>query len=523
MMPRARRIGALAQRDWLIEFKGRTGWLMPGVLASLLLPAALVPAGGAPAVDLPAEQVFVTGDVPAEVASYPGVIVKPALPADANFIAVTPGVVDVELLRMRPLLRRALDGDSPQVTLKRNEHVWLFPGRGLLFGLVAASTLTGTVSQSLAGERHKRTLLALLAAAVTRLEVVLGKWLAWSAFGGVAALGAALGALLAGTVTAGPWLVPLLTVPAATVALGLWLVRDAGDVVTGATISLRVIPAVLSVLGLIAWWIGQDHPLLAAIVPLGGALVSSGGMFGGAWLPALLSAVTSLTMSALLLADTARALDREPVASAGEGVSPLRALGPAALAAAVWWICVGGAGLLYAGGNPTRANELPLADGLLAGAASLIAITLMYLATNRQPGSRAPANVPATIPAALLGGGLLGLASANGWLASAPLAPHALFTFNRFSAGLAPTLEVLLAGAVALIAQEALLRRVIQPRAGAIAAVLSFAVIVTPHAPIAGLLVGSLTAGVTRLGGGALWPALLARAALVLAALAVAD
>ena len=56
------------------------------------------------------------------------------------------------------------------------------PRRGLLLALLAVSGLLAPIASSIGTERSQRTLGTLLAAAVTPLEIVLGKWLAWAGF-----------------------------------------------------------------------------------------------------------------------------------------------------------------------------------------------------------------------------------------------------------------------------------------------------------------------------------------------------
>ena len=155
------------------------------------------------------------------------------------------------------------------------------PNRSILFALVAASVLTGAIAKSSLGERTNRTLQALLTAAITRMELVTGKWLAWAAYGATAASFATLLSLCVGTTVPGWWVLPLPLVPATTVALGLFMVRHATDRVSGATISLRMLPAVLSILAITAYFIGDYAPLLGAAVPLGGALITIGQVWPG--------------------------------------------------------------------------------------------------------------------------------------------------------------------------------------------------------------------------------------------------
>ena len=170
--------------------------------------------------------------------------------------------------------------------------------------------MTGAIAESpLPGERSRKTLKTLPSASITRLELILGKWLAWASFGAGAALAAAAVAILLGRSEPGFWLLPLPTVAMATVALGLFLVHRSEDVVSGATVSLRILPAVLTCSGLLAWLIGNERPLVGAMVPIGGALIAAGDTWDGIAAP-LIATASLLGLTAALLIYTAGHLEQ---------------------------------------------------------------------------------------------------------------------------------------------------------------------------------------------------------------------
>ena len=102
-----------------------------------------------------------------------------------------------------PSIREILDEGAPAVVVERTPRGYVLPSRTALLSLISASTLTGAVSASIGGERSRKTLGVLLAAAITRAEIVLGKWLAWGGFGAAAALLGAVAAVVTGRVELG--------------------------------------------------------------------------------------------------------------------------------------------------------------------------------------------------------------------------------------------------------------------------------------------------------------------------------
>lgn len=497
------RLLAVARRDLQLELGGRKGWVLPAVLAGLLLPASAVPPLRPPQVETEVARIPVTGDVPDAVLALPqvervdeGARVRFERDGDALIVR---GPVD-------PAVRRALDGAAPAVRIRRLTVAPPVPGRGLLLALISASTLTSAVATSLAGERSARTLTTLLTASISRSELVFGKWLAWSTFGAAASLLAAGVASLLGHVAPGAWMLPMASVPAGTVALGLWLSRRASDVVGGATISLRVLPAALSLLGVVAWFAGGEQPWMGALVPLGGALLAAGSTWPGA-LPPLLAAASTLALSVAAMRHTARELEETP----GERPPgrPLRALAVAgALAAVAWWIPLQ-APLLYGmAGNPVFIEGLPLERGLVAGALGLLLVSLARAARSPEPVAELSAGRPRL--GGLVAGAALGLLLARvapgAGLDAAPMDASA-----RFAAALVPSWASPGSALLVALADELLFRGWLPRIAGPVGALAVWVVVRSPTDPVVGLAYGAALLLLVRRSG-SVWPAVLARA-----------
>ncbi len=504
---RPARVIAIARRDLALELSGRRGWILPLILVGLLAPTtvARVPLPRAPQ----PVSLRVRGEVPQAVQALEFVQDddRPQLDFRRD-----DGVLIVRANGIRDDVRAALDGEAPALQVKRAIRPIRLPGRTLLFALISASTLTGAVSSSMAGERAAGTLVGLLAAAVTRLEVVAGKWLAWGGLGALASVLAACSAMAMGRVTPGWWLLPLPVVAPATVALGFWLVRRATDVVTGTTVSLRVLPAVLSITGLGAWFLGRVDPLLGASVPLGGALVAAGGTWDGLLAP-LVALCSSMALSLACLWMTARDLEDAP-REAPPGRTLRAASVTTALAAGVWWLPILSPILWGAAGNPTLTDDLPRAAGVVAGGLGLALLALsgaastpsilQALGLKRSPDVR-------WIAGGVFAGVVLALVPVSGW-AALPVSPSWAAVVERLGAasgGLA------LSGAgstAALLGQELFFRGWVQHRWGPLAAVLAYVVVITPLDPLAGLLVGGVSTGLVHGGRCGVWPALAAHA-----------
>lgn len=507
---RADRLWAIARRDLAQELSGRRGWFLPAVLAGLLLPAsAIPPLDGLLPTPAPESALTVTGDVPKAVLALPDVQqvdgpARLAFTRDGEVLQVTgfvPGPV-----------REALDDGAPTVPLTWVERPLPLPGRTLLFALLSASTLTGAVSASIAGERSRKTLVALLSAAVTRHEVVLGKWLAWTGLGAGSSLVAALVALALGHVEPGPWLLPMVMVPAGTVALGLFLARRATDLVGGTTVSLRVLPAALCILGGLAWYLGMQTPALGALVPLGGALMAAGGTWPGL-VPAVLGSLATLLFVAGALWLTARDLEEAPreVASGPGAVRTSLALG--SVAALAWMAPILTPILWAAAGNPAIPEQLPPSRGVIAGALGLLAIVAVRTARDPEPrevlGLRPASRAAWGLALAVAVGLALVTPVTELWsLSGSPLGDMARL---RLSAALNPGWAGLGALVLVAVADEVLFRGILARTAGPLAAVWVWTLVKAPLEPVQGLLTGAMLTGLVHVSGGSVGPAIAAR------------
>jgi hypothetical protein len=488
---RPARLWAIARQDWAFELGGRQGLVLPGLLVGLLAGPALAPRLEERS---PTEGFRVEGDVPAAVA---------ALPTDPDGRLLTfrraPERLEVEG-EIPPEVRAALDGPTPAVTVEGIGAPPRLPGRSSLFGLLSSSTLSGAVAASIGGERSRKTLGVLLAAAVSRAEVVGGKALAWSWVGLASVLGAAGTSVALGRVAPGWWLLPLATVPLATVALGFWLVRRATDVVSGTATSMRVLPAVVAGAGLVAFLLGVRAPLLGALVPIGGALIAAGDAWPGA-LPAIVAAGSTLALSAAALAATVR--DLEEVPSEEHRDAPwLEAAAVAALGAACWWnpVC---APLLYAAaGRPQVLEQLPLSLGVAAGAACLLTGTALHLA--RRPGATVPIGAPARWAWAAV-------PPLSALLVALARAPDLALAWPAVAARMAEAAALGgPVGAASILADELLLRGWLPARVGPALAVAVAVAIKAPLDPVGAAVEAAALTALAR-AAGSIWPGVLAR------------
>jgi hypothetical protein len=493
---------AVARRDLRMELRGSRGLFFGALTAALLLPVSSVPVGGSSRIQLPVvkePEIRMDGEIP------PGIDATVVLDPKAN--TRVEKTADGTYLVRGPIpgpLRHALDKqDHRPITIKVAVSEPPLPGRTLFLALISSSIMMGALSESLAGERARRTLSTLLAAAISREEIVAGKWLAWTGYGAVASMLAALVAIYGGAVPAGLWLLPLPVVPAATVALGLFLVRRARDVVAGATISLRVLPAALMTLGIAAWFLGRTHPLLGACVPLGGALLAAGDAWPGIAPPLVATLVTALG-AWVLLAFTARDLD-DDLGSESHGSPRRELLVLATIALAAWWSPVLGPLLWGVAGNSTLTGSLSPATGALAGG---VCLTLLGgLRVFRNGLEDASMGRPTGAPSIVLASATILGASTAGFAALPPI--EALGgTQARMAAALdADALGIIFAVA---LGQEWVFRGLVQRAVGPLPALAAFVLIVTPHDPLYGIVLGlplTLLTAATR----SVWPAVVAR------------
>ncbi|TNE86727.1 MAG: hypothetical protein EP330_20705 [Deltaproteobacteria bacterium] len=504
---------AIARRDLRMELRGARGLLFGALTAGLLLPASAVPVtrpenlGPAPT----PQQVRVSGELPEDVGE--AVVLAEGSPTriarddDGRYVVRGP---------VPGRLRKAFDAVDPEpVRIEVIRDPLPVPGRTLLMALISSSIMMGALSESLAGERARRTLSTLLAAAVTKEEIVVGKWLAWTGYGATAALLSAGVAIASGQVEPGLWLLPLPVVPAATVALGLYLVRRARDVVAGATISLRVLPAALMGAGIAAWFLGRVHPLAGASVPLGGALLTAGNTWPGVAPPLVATAVTG-ACAAALLQRTAHDLSDDPGGEVHR--SPMRDLVfVGAMAATAWLAPILGPLLWGMAGNPNLTEGLDPQDGAVAGGASLVLLAGLRVARDGLTTAQLRKPTLGALPLGLGAVGALAGALAIG-LTWEPMSPNLAAAQARLTAAAHPSTVV---GLLAVAAgQEVVFRGILQRSVGPWLALAAFVAVITPQDPLHGLAVGLPLAMVTA-HSNSVWPAIALRIAALAASLLV--
>lgn len=518
-MIRLSRVVAMARQDLRAELKGRQGLVLPAVVAGLLAPASLVPLPGRQMADVLEEhKVEVHGDVPEAVLGDPGIVERSRYDLDFRRDG---DVMLVDGPYVPTSIRATLDGGEPAVELHVYTRGYIFPGRTMILSLITASTLTGAVSQSIGGERSRKTLVVLLAAAISKAEIVVGKWAAWAGFGVLSAYIAAAVAILVGNVEPGLWLVPLPLVPAATVAIGLWLVRRATDVMAGSATTLRVLPAALSMTAVIAWLLGHlQSPWLGALVPLGGALIAAGDTWSSPG-PVLLATATTAGLTVAALFGTVRDLEESDDRAPPEDPLPTAAI-IAALAAPVWWLPVAGPYLWTLAGNARITDALDEGNGLLAGALGLGLFSLVRAA--RASGSwleeLGVRRVAATAwLEAALGAGLLWASGVLDEIAP-KLMTGSLAT--RLTAAVQPDPHVHGWGTAALVivADELLFRGWLARVTGPALATAVWLLVRSPSDPIQGLVVGLIAMMLSVRSGSVVLPIAARLGCLVLATLA---
>lgn len=514
---RPRVLLALAWRDLLQVFRGRRGIGFVAITLLLLLPMVLLPRARTAAVTHQATSALrthtVSGDVPPRVAELPTVRVVPPDQARTVFRRLPDGRLEVSG-SIPPSLRGALDGGEPEVRMALTIVEVPVPKRTLLFALLSASVLMGSLTESLPGERSRRTLTSLLTAAITRGELVTGKFLAWAGYGVGAALASALAAVALGRAPLGWWLLPLAVVPACAVALGLFLVRRASDVVGGATISLRVLPALLGITGLGAWALGVDRPLLGAALPLGGALVAAGDTWPGL-APALVATASTGGATALLLWLTARDLEEE---IRPEGRRPNRTLQTLALTAVLApsvWVPLAGPSLWGPAGNPELGEQLTRAAGDVAVVAVLAVVLGVLLGRSAAPWRELVGTLrsPWAWAAVPVVAGVVWASST--WLhlpvGGSPLLAEA---GAHVAAGLTPVELDAVGLLVAVTVQELLFRGVLTTRLGPVGSTAVFVLALSPLDPVGAVVIGGSLGALAWWGG--VGPAVAARVLAVL-------
>lgn len=493
---RPARLLAVARRDLAMETKGLRGVAVPVLFGVLLLPIAAIPV---------AEQrlatidpvAYVDGDVPPEVAALPNLRVGPH-PSAVTMRRDADGTLHARAAFIPPHVRAVLDGDdAAAVKVAIATPEFYIPRRTFWLALLTASILVGAVSEALPGERSRKTFETLLTAGITRLELMGGKVLAWGGLGALATLLAAAIAVALGNMPLGLWILPLPLVPLCTVAVGFWFVRRAGDVIGASTVTVRIVPAILGGLGLLAWAVSIVSPAVAAAIPLGGALLAAGDTWPGPVPPLVATLSTGLT-TALLVALTARDLDADPIGRESIPGPLLAAAGFTAAAATAHFTALVGPVLWGLAGNQG------LTDGLLTGpgvqASSMLLLLIVAVAAARETDSFAALGLRMPTPADALavGAGTIGVVGASfaSWPANGVIVSDVA---RRLGEGLFPAqLGTLL---LAAVAQELLFRGALPRLAGPIAAGVASVLVLAPLDPVRGVAMGVVLGAVAHYSG----------------------
>ncbi|MEN0061938.1 MAG: hypothetical protein AAGA48_07275 [Myxococcota bacterium] len=490
---RLNRIWAIARRDWRTELKGPQGAWLPIVMAALLVPSSAAPLPRQ-IVATEASVMTVSGDVPPEVVALRDTV-RPVRRGQLHFdqrgdVLYTRG--EDPPMKVREILDRY---DGVEVSLERFDPGYVFPGRSMLFALISASTLTGAISASIGGERSNHTLVSLMAAAVSRLEIVLGKLVAWGGLGAFTSLGAAILAIVLGSLQAGAWLLPMPFVPIATAALGLWLVRRATDVIAASTTLIRVLPVLLVTTGLFAWLLGNTHPLLGAVVPIGGALIASGDTWAGVMAP-FVATLSAVAFTAFCVVGTARELESPSTET------PLvqQGLGLGALVASTWWLPVLTPLLWAEAGNFKVTQQIPVEAGIFAGALSFLLFVMVAMGRSGRPlydvGLAGPLVTPRRIALGLLATPFVVLATWNAgvWLV-APEAGFLRTAAERLATNAFPVTPFALA-ALLIVSEELLFRGWLARRLTPIGAGAVYVLVKAPFDPLGGVTMATILGAV---------------------------
>lgn len=484
---RAGRVLAVAWRDLRVLGSGRGAWRLPALALGLLLPVGAIPL---PSRALPVQEATAAGQIPPALVGR----IRPAPVQLVTLEGQDP--VRVRGARIPAALRAALDTlpGEPRVRWELRTARPPVPRRSLLVALVGVSLLTGPLAETLPGERSRNTLIALLSAAISRRELVLGKWLAWTGSSTATMALVALSGALSGVQPLGWWVLGLPGAAGCVVALGLWLGAGARDAVDGAARAMRALPVAAMVAGVAAWALCWQTPNLGAWVPLGGALMVAGGVAEGpgAALAALLSAGA---LCAGLVAWTARRLDEldEPVPPRAQ-----RELGVLATGALLWWLPVVGPTVWGAAGNADLGATLPAGAQLGAGGALLGLYAAVEALRRHWPPALGLERGAAGVPRGLAVGAAMGLADGVAALQLRLGPAWAQEAALRLGAGLAPGWAGLGAALAVAVGQELFFRGLLRRALGPGGAALAWVLLCCPTDPARGLLSALVLEGLAR-------------------------
>lgn len=470
---RPSRLLAIAWRDLRMVNSGKSWYKLPLAAIGLMTPAGAIPFKLPEIPDAPA---IARGDIPPELASQIAQSPRALVTLEGRDPVV------VRAAALPDATREALNSlpGEPRVKVIQHERPVPRPKRSLLVALLSVSLLTGPLAETLPGERSRRTLETLRTAAISRGELVVGKWLAWAGAASGTTLAVALSGALTGAQPLGSWTLGLPLTASCAVALGLWLGRDAPDEIAGAARTIRVIPVAALGMGTLAFLLSLSSPIAASLVPLGGAILLAGGLVGGVG-PTLGAALSTGLATAGMLAHTAVSLDRVEATAERPW---LRGLSAVAVAALLWWLPVVGPAMWAMAGNPDIAARLPVGAGLAAG--GLLLGLYAFTEHLREHGELPAPKLDGVPRGAAVGVALAMAAGASGLV---PFAHSDLLIAARLrlAAGLAPAWAGLPALFAVVLGQAAFFRGWLPRRLGVWGSALAWALIASPLDPARGL------------------------------------
>ena len=509
---RFRRVLAVANLELRSRSKGSEGLRFVALALVLLLPAGLLPSPlegrirlinrefrpgqllpGPPSPVAGETSIPVRGDIPEALRGF----LVQGESAPVTITGESPVVLTANEIPagLRGVLATMEGPESPVV--RRFRSPFEVPGRSLLLAILAMSLLAGPIAESLPGERARRTLEVMLSAGITRFELLGGKWLTWTVIAtSTAWFSAALGCWR-GLQEPGWWIAGLPLFLGGTVALSLWLVRLADDVVGGTAAPMRVLPVVTSATAIVAGFLTPGYPNFAAAVPIGGPLLLAAGLLTTPLQAAVATASSAATVG-VLLAATAKDLGQ---VGGAKGPHRYGAIGLGLVATLLWWLTIAGPGIWEAGGDLVVAG--PPERGVFAGGLALAVCAVAAWARDpeRLQSARVLASTPASrIAASVLVGVLLAAGGPLRALFSSP--PSWLMPMTeRLQDGALPfemlrSSPLAIAAALTSVAGQALLFRNVLPfRLGWMGSAFVWALAVCPLAPWSAL-VASLALGI---------------------------
>lgn len=297
------------------------------------------------------------------------------------------------------------------------------------------------------------------------------------------------------------------------------MVRHATDRVAGATISLRILPALLAILALCAWFLGGIHPLLGASVPLGGALIATGQVWTGLF-PHLVASLSAALCGLFLLVKTAADLEQKPQRNQARRGARLGAQ-ELALGIGLWWMPLLGSLVWANAGNQPLTAALSQGQGVLAATGMVgLASIVSHFQSDKTTGSRW--GLPNSgYPWILFCCGVIVLAltalASTGLVLQGPIWGAAQ---TRMHEAILPIRVWPILGLAMIPLQEAYFRGRLVAKLGSLGSIIAFIVIATPLDPIFGLITGTVLVLVNRNMNAGFWPGTTIRVLIAIAMLA---